>query len=91
MKPLLLALTLAACASSAVPPEATIVPIELRSCPLAPAAVPVPAPPRNFDTVLRWSALVDRRRAETASALATCRARLHALGNLIDAQRENRR
>jgi hypothetical protein len=87
MRAVAIALLLAGCAAAEpelpmpLPPAlvAEAVPVELRSCPVQPAAIPPPRPPRTFDTIVAWVALVEERRAQTAHALEVCRLRLQRL------------
>lgn len=61
-----------------------VVPDELRSCPLTPAPVPVPKPPRTFNTVVAWANATEEQRTKTVQALEVCRKRLVDLLALIE-------
>ncbi|MEJ0016837.1 MAG: hypothetical protein WDN25_09745 [Acetobacteraceae bacterium] len=85
MKTVALALLLAGC-SVATPDRRQamrpVIPAELQSCPLSPAAIQPPATPRTFEAVIAWARQVEIRRVETVQALEVCRGRLirrHAL------------
>lgn len=88
MRAAFLVLALSACAHPAPAPVAARVPIvvpdELRTCPLTPAPVPVPKPPRAFDTVVTWANATELQRTRTVQALEVCRQRLEQLLALID-------
>lgn len=84
MKALLLVLCLAACAThKPAPVRVAAIPEELRSCPLTPAPVPVPKPPRTFQTVVAWANTTEEQRTKTVQALEVCRQKLEQLGALF--------
>jgi ABC-type transport system substrate-binding protein len=83
---------LGGCSAAPIPPPPAVtppVPAELRSCPPTPAAVPIPKPPRTWDTVVAWGNASDAQRDATAHALEVCRARLIAVLRWVDVVRKN--
>lgn len=88
MRALLLAVAVAGCGSAEPPvaPRVVIVEPPATVCPAAPPAVPVPPPPRTYDTVIAFGRETDARRQQTARALEVCRKSLEALAEWV---REN--
>ena len=80
-------LLLAACMHPQPVPVAAVVaviPDDLRACPLTPSPVPVPKPPRTFDSVVKWANATEEQRTKTVQALEVCRAKLVQLLALIE-------
>lgn len=87
MRAIVLVGFLAACSAAPEPPVEAVrvtVPVDLRSCPVAPAAVPTPPKPRTFETVVEWGRLHERRAQEAVRALEVCRMRLVRLGEIVE-------
>lgn len=83
----LVGLLLAACTHPQPVPVASVmavIPDDLRSCPLTPPPVPVPKPPRTFDSVVKWANTTEEQRTKTVQALEVCRAKLVQLLALIE-------
>ena len=78
MREMLLIVAVAGCAN-ADPPVAKRIAPPVAICPAAPPAVPVPPPPRTFDTVIAFGRVTDARRQETVKALEVCRKSLERL------------
>lgn len=83
MKIAIILLLLSGCGGT-VPEVRADVPSVLKSCPAPPPAVPEPRPPRSFETVVAWAALVEERRAQSAWAAEVCRRRLRQLNELME-------
>lgn len=80
-------LLLAACTNPQPVPVAAVmaaIPDDLRSCPLTPPPVPVPKPPRTFDSVIKWANATEEQRSKTVQALEVCRTRLVQLLELAE-------
>lgn len=78
MRVLLLVLVVAGCASDPVVVTRPAMAQPL-VCPTAPPPVPIPPPPRSFETVVEFGRLTDLRREETVKALEQCRKSLESL------------
>lgn len=86
MRALALALVLASCAPPATIPAAAVAPDDLRFCPITPAPVPIPKPPRSFNAVVDWANATEAQRSRTVQALEVCRHKLEQLLALYEAK-----